>query len=492
MRFLWMVLSAALLLGIAGFVGADFTMLGSDPGNSGICAKAVEMPVALAWEFPTKQTEDNPCPVLVSDGKAVICVRDVIYCLDEESGQELWRYPSSGVMRSVVRTSPAVAEGMVYVPMLSGELAAFSLQDGSQGWSFDAKKPIRNAITYADGVIYFGTSGNLLYAIDAKTGTAKWSEPFKAGEDIMSRPILTRDFVIICSRDLFAYGVDIKTGKQMWSQRIPSTKLLSPTLFGDVVLVPSDKQIMALTASSGMLRWQVDTTGTVTSNVAVDQKRMYFGTKEGQLVCLDVRGKLVWSADTDGSIDGQPAIANGVVYVTNSKGTILGYGVEKGELKWRFQTPPYDTGQGKWGNQTFTAPISISDKSAFVVTNRGTVYRFQREVPDRGVPTIGNLRPLEGKEIAGRPPVTFTAYIRDDGSGINPATVVMYVDSDKVKSEFDPMTGKVSYETPVTQPVVPLADGAHSVRIVACDWWGNKAETTWDFKVNNRLAGGGR
>jgi hypothetical protein len=231
-------------------------------------------------------------------------------------------------------------------------------------------------------------------------------------------------------------------------------------------------------------------TGTATSSIAVDKKQIYFGTKEGYLVCLDARGRRAWAVETDGAITAQPAIGDGVVYVTTSKGTIFGFGTEKGDLFWRYQTPPYNAGEGKWANHSFNAPVSLSDKSAFVVTDRGVVFRFQREIPDRGAPVIGSQRPGEGTEIPGRPPVSFVAYLRDEGSGVDPESVEMYLDGQKVEAEFEPLSGKVSYVTPVTQPVVPLTDGSHNVRVVALDWWKNKAEVKWDLKVNNRLAGG--
>jgi len=43
--------------------------------------------------------------------QSLVFHRNVFYCLDTETGSELWRYPSKGTIQSTIRTSPVVADG---------------------------------------------------------------------------------------------------------------------------------------------------------------------------------------------------------------------------------------------------------------------------------------------------------------------------------------------------------------------------------------------
>jgi outer membrane protein assembly factor BamB len=472
------------------WAGADYVMTGADPANSGVSPTVLAPPFSLAWSFQARQYDGNPCPVLIAEGKALVSARNVIYCLDAETGAEIWRYPSKGFMSSTIRTSPVLAEGQIIVPLLSGELTAFSLEDGSQVWTFEGKKPIRSAAAVADGVVYFGNSANELYAIDAASGASRWAEPFKVGEDVMSRPVVAGGRVFVCSRDNYAYGADAKSGKGLWRARVPyPTREMSPAVSGQMLIVPTEHAILGMLAASGGVRWQYLVKSTVTTSVAAGERYVYFGTKEGEFYCIDVRGQEVWKKDLGERIYSQPAISGDTVFVGTIGGTVYGFDAGKGDLQWRYQFQPIKASESKWIAQGCYAPFSIDGDNLFVLTDLGWVYRFQKTIPDRGEPDISTLRPKPDKEIPGRPPVEFSAFIRDEGSGVDASSIRMTLDGEQVEHEYDEITGKLTYKTPVTQPVVPLSDGLHSVVVTACDWAGNKAERHWDVRVNNRLAG---
>ncbi len=79
-------------------------------------------------------------------------------------GTEIWRHAMSGAVWS----SPAVANGMVYVMDNNGYLAAINTTDGLTRWSKSLSVYPGVSPTVADGIVYAGTRDGEVYAYDAR------------------------------------------------------------------------------------------------------------------------------------------------------------------------------------------------------------------------------------------------------------------------------------------------------------------------------------
>ena len=84
--------------------------------------------------------------------------------------------------------------------------------------------------------------------------------------------------------------------------------------------------------------------------------------------------------------------------------------------------------------------------------------------------------------VYGMPPLPFTATIVDEGSGIDESKIVFKLDGEVVPHQFLARTGELVYKTPITQPIRPLADGAHTISITVADWMGNILTREWVFR----------
>ncbi|WP_242091742.1 PQQ-dependent dehydrogenase, methanol/ethanol family [Aestuariivivens sediminicola] len=141
--------------------------------------------------------------------------------------------------------------------------------------------------------------------------------------------------------------------------------------------------VYALNAKSGEEIWRYDPTvdasynrraccDVVNRGVAVWKGKVYVGTIDGYLVCLDAEnGKVIWRKDTftdrsrSYTITGPPQIANDVVVIGNSgaefgvRGYITAFDLEKGEQVWRFYTVPGDPSKAfehpemEWASKTW-------------------------------------------------------------------------------------------------------------------------------------------
>ena len=128
--------------------------------------------------------------------------------------------------------------------------------------------------------------------------------------------------------------------------------------------------VYALDAKTGKERWvykpQVDASyarraccDAVNRGVAVWEGKVYVGTLDGYLVCLDAEtGSVVWRVDTftdrtkGYTITSPPQVAGHIVMIGNSgaeygvRGYVTAYDLQTGEQKWRFWIVPGDPKNG--------------------------------------------------------------------------------------------------------------------------------------------------
>lgn len=96
-----------------------------------------------------------------------------------------WAYQAD---YSLGNSSPAVADGVVYIGSRNGKLYAIDAASGSQKWVYQTNGPITSSPAVADGVVYIGSWDFSLYAIDATSGTKKWSYQVYDKDSFLGQP----------------------------------------------------------------------------------------------------------------------------------------------------------------------------------------------------------------------------------------------------------------------------------------------------------------
>lgn len=88
------------------------------------------------------------------------------------------------------------------------------------------------------------------------------------------------------------------------------------------------------------VKWKFKTNGPVNSSPAIDGSRIYFGSGDSTMYCLDINtGKPVWKFATGGAVYSSPAIANGIIYFGSHDGNFYALNAANGKVKWTFKTP---------------------------------------------------------------------------------------------------------------------------------------------------------
>ncbi|HBL29384.1 MAG TPA: hypothetical protein DD490_21340 [Acidobacteria bacterium] len=96
---------------------------------------------------------------------------------------------------------------------------------------------------------------------------------------------------------------------------------------------------------------------------------------------------------------------------------------------------------------------------------------------DTTPPQVGGLVPADGSLVAVAPGVA--AAYSDEGSGVNPASVRLFIDGVDRTAEAQVTAAGLSWS-----PAAALADGEHTARVYLQDLAGREAQATWRFTVD--------
>lgn len=238
-------------------------------------------------------------------------------------------------------------------------------------WQFPTGDRVVSSPAWADGVLYVGSDDGQLYAIDATTGRQRWMH--RTGGPVPSSPVVAGGRVFVLSYDGRLHALDARSGELLWKfatggeRRFegkglngmqPRTQtfadpfdvyLSSPVADGGTVYFgSSDGQVYALDAASGTLRWQQRVSDDVLhATPALDQGRLFIGGFDGRFHALDAAtGRVLWQhqAGVDPLMHNQqgfqssPVVAGGVVYTGCRDAHVYAFDAATGAMKWKFPT----------------------------------------------------------------------------------------------------------------------------------------------------------
>src|SRR6266487_1112399 len=236
---------------------------------------------------------------------------------------------------NTINSSPAVANGIVYLGSDDHKLYAFNATNGTLLWAVSAGDRVYSSPTVSKGVVYFGSTDGKFYALDATSGNPRWIAPI--GNQIYSSPVVVNGIVYIGSTDGKLYAMNATTGAPTWSTHIGSRVNSSPTVANGIVYVGSaDMQLYALDVTTGKVLWTAaDSQDVLNSSPAVAGRRVYIGSPDGHLYAYNATsGKLLWSMRTYNQINSSPTVANGVVYTGSWDGEVYACDATTGKILW--------------------------------------------------------------------------------------------------------------------------------------------------------------
>ncbi len=340
-----------------------------------------------------------------------------------------WVHETGGAVRS----SPAVADGVVYVGSSDGRLYALHADAGDEIWRFDAGSPIPSTAAVSAELVFFQDRAGVVHALRRRDGSQVWSFttdpdlPLPWGNEgwdyFISSPALSGDTLVVGAGDGRLYALRASDGAPLWQFSTEGRIRSSPAVADGTVFVGSaDGSVYAVDLASGEQRWRYDTEGrelvsadfgfdrrTVQSSPAVVDGTVYVGARDGHLYALDQEsGEMRWRFDHEVSwVISSPAVADGIVYAGSSDGLFVqGVDAATGQEVWRtltalnvFSSPAVvgetvyvgdftgtmlgldrSTGGERWrfrtGDAVMSSPVA-ADGVLYVGSDDGRIYAFR-------------------------------------------------------------------------------------------------------------------
>jgi outer membrane protein assembly factor BamB len=221
-------------------------------------------------------------------------VDDVLYAgnadgtfqaIQASDGEVLWRTPLGGGSSRAA----GYADGLVVVGSGDGRVNALDARTGEPKWSYSLGTGIVGTVAVAGGVVYGTVSGGTassVVALDAVGGQQLWSFGTLTDADLRS-PAIGDGLVYTVSGDGTVYALDAATGTQRWSAPAGSVVRAAPALAGNTLYVVADAgKLLALDAATGAERWRFDFGSTNVSGPVVAGGLLYLATDGGTVVAV--------------------------------------------------------------------------------------------------------------------------------------------------------------------------------------------------------------
>ena len=328
------------------------------------------------WEYTTGDyVGSSPA---VADGRVYVGSFDhKVYCLDAFNGTKIWDYTTD----RTVWSSPAVADGRVYVGSYDYKVYCLNATNGSKIWDYTTGYPVDSSPAVADSKVYVGSGDYKMYCLDAANGSKIWE--YTTGYYVGSSPAVADGRVYIGSADNKVYCLDAANGSKIWDYTTGSEVFSSPAVADGKVYVCSviDK-VYCLDAANGSKIWDYIPDHGVYSSPAVADGKVYIGSDDGKVYCFDGENQSPSAPIVDGPNNGLPFLTYTFTFTsTDPDGDDVSYYIDWGDgyiTNWTSyqpsSSPDYSKGHFWIGFDKFT--IRAKAKDNFGSESPWTNYSF--------------------------------------------------------------------------------------------------------------------
>ena len=212
----------------------------------------------------------------------------MLYCLDAKSGTLVWKFEGG----DQIRCFPTVLDHFAFIAGCDSALSMIDLENhGQLVDKVPLDSPTGCSPAVMGGHVFVGTEGGTFFCLDPKEKKLVWQfEDEKHAEAFRSSAAVTKDAVIVGSRDKQLHALNPQSGKPLWHFSTKNRVDSSPVVAGGRVFFGSaDGRIYALNVRTGEKVWQYEAGGAVVASPAIAGGRMVIGNNQGELFCFGAK-----------------------------------------------------------------------------------------------------------------------------------------------------------------------------------------------------------
>lgn len=265
----------------------------------------------------------------------------------------------NGIRKNYVVVIKPAIERMIFFGSSDNNFYALNAVTGKLIWKYSGTESFAySSPTYKDGVIYVGGIDSYVYAFKALTGEIIWKY-YTGPTGIESDAVIFGNTVYVGCNDDHLYAINADDGSLKWKFLTGANVSSSPSVYNNLVCFgSSDGNMYALDTSSGQQVWKFQTGGMINqSGACLYNGNLYFGSRDQYFYSIKAQdGTLNWAYPTEVSLEqASPTVVNGTVFMAgwysvgnwSAKGSVFAIDAASGVLKWEalpntgFSSSPY-------------------------------------------------------------------------------------------------------------------------------------------------------
>ncbi|MDQ1165850.1 PQQ-binding-like beta-propeller repeat protein [Flavobacterium sp. SORGH_AS_0622] len=236
-----------------------------------------------------------------------------LFSYDLETETIGWTVKAADSHAEMCANKVTIADGVVYVPFINGEIFAIDNETGAIFWKSRLGN-ITDQIVLKDqtpvihnGKLYITAQnqnqGSNLYALDIKDGSLAWN--YKLDSATNEIPVLFFDNKIFTQSGSNVYSFDAHTGKVLNQKNFEGTMNGKPVTDGQNIFIENDKDVLfALSPDKLDVVWQfklAENQYNIKERILCNDNKLYFGaqgTNVSSLYAVDSKtGTQLWKTD---------------------------------------------------------------------------------------------------------------------------------------------------------------------------------------------------
>ncbi len=250
-------------------------------------------------------------------------------------------------------TRPVAADGLIIVASEPNKIVALDAETGTQRWTAELGQASfsDDPLGVDGGRVFAVTQGDdgKVVAFDALTGSRLWELPIGPNRSD-EHPLAQAGRVYFEASDVKTNSaslraVDAATGATVWDFPIGSFVVTAPIVGNGLIYVGAytfdgsnnkSRWVYAIDTATGNERWRYRSDLDLGDRFALDDTHIYIPMEAGVLVARQAAtGEPGWTARVGGSRTGPPTSIGETVYVGTTDGEMLAVQAGDGAERWR-------------------------------------------------------------------------------------------------------------------------------------------------------------